>query len=69
MVTVVLCNGLKLSYDTEKENVYISFLKEPCMSVSIISKGRKIMSKIRKDIKFGFGLKLAKLGLKTPLKT
>ena len=52
MVTVVLCNGLKLSYDTEKENVYISFLKEPYMSVSIISKGRRIMSKIRKDIKF-----------------
>ena len=46
MVTVVLCNGLKLSYDTEKENVYISFLKEPYMSTSIIAKGRQIMSKI-----------------------
>ena len=46
MVTVVLCNVLKLSNDSDKENVYISFLKEPYMSITIISKGRQIMSKI-----------------------
>ena len=40
MAAVTLFNVLKFSHETEKENVYISFLRKPYQSISIISKGK-----------------------------
>ena len=43
MLTMVLCHVIQFANDTKRENIYISYLKEPNMSISIISKGEKNM--------------------------
>ena len=46
MVTMVLCHVIKFSNDIKREDIYISYLKEPNLSISIISKGKSNMSEI-----------------------